>query len=33
MHICGMVINDYMESLEPEWRTFSDGHGGNKQKS
>ena len=20
-----MVINDYMESLEPEWRTFSDG--------
>jgi transcription initiation factor TFIIB len=23
--ISGMVINDYMESLEPEWRTFSDG--------
>ena len=22
--ICGMVIHDYMESLEPEWRTFSD---------
>ena len=22
--ICGMVINDYMESLETEWRTFSD---------
>lgn len=22
--ICGMVIHDYMESLEPEWRSFSD---------
>jgi len=23
-NICGMVIHDNMESLEPEWRTFSD---------
>ena len=30
---CGMVINDYMESLEPEWRNFSDGDSGNKQES
>ena len=22
-NICGMVIHDYMESVEPEWRTFS----------
>jgi hypothetical protein len=24
LNICGMVIHDNMESLEPEWRTFSD---------